>query len=144
MEYLTRKVPHKIGPTPLPAVMAAAAGMLDEFAERDNLIDAPVVAGQLRALMLALQDGKPWEPEAEETLVDRLDLHYRDRAGGEAAAKTLTRLCVINPDESITIPKAHKLLLVRMFMALGAPSPFLVDLMRRGKALINPGSTSVD
>lgn len=133
MEYLVRKVPHKIGPTPLPDIIGMAAGMLDEFAERDNLVDAPVVAGQLRALMLALQAGQPWEPEAEETTADRLDQHFRDVAGGEAAARKLARVCVIQDDKTIIIPKEHGLLLVKMCSALGAPGPFLVDLMRRAR-----------
>lgn len=131
MEYLVRKVPHKIGNTPLPAVITMAADMLDEFAERDNLVDAPVVAGQLRALLLALQAGQPWEPEAEETTADRLDQHFRDVSGGEEAARKLARVCVIEPDKTITIPPEHGLLLVRMCSALGAPGPYLVDLMRR-------------
>ena len=133
MEYLVRKVPHKIGPPPLPMVLTSAADLLDDFADRDNLIDAPVVAGPLRSLLLALQAGQPWEPDAEETTADRLDQHFRDVAGGEEAARKLARGCIINADKSITIPQEHGLLLVRMCSALGAPGPYLVDLMRRAR-----------
>lgn len=136
MEYVTRKVPIKIGPTPVPAFVADAANMLDEFAERDNLVDAPVVAGQLRALLIFLQDGKPWEAEDEVTVVDRLNQHFIEGADGQAAAHQLARACIINPDKSITIAPEHTQLLVRMCTALGTAGPFLVEMLRRGRALV--------
>lgn len=131
--YVTRKVPITLGPTPVPAVLTSAADMLDEFAERDNLIDAPVVAGQLRALLLVLQAGKAWEAEVEETVADRLRNFQIEAADGPQAARDLVRACVVHPDKTITIKPEHGILLVRMCSALGTAGPYLVDLFRKGR-----------
>lgn len=144
MQFVTRKVPLKLGATPLPEVLEDAAAMLDEFAERDGLMDAPVVAGKLRALLVALKGDKPWEAEDEETIADRLHQYAAAQADGPAAARELAREVIINPDRSMTIPAKSGMLLVRICTTFGVPGPFLIELGRKAQALRRSGEVTGD
>jgi hypothetical protein len=57
IERLSGRVPEKLGNTPTPALLATAADMLDEMAQRlGGLAGTPVVAAKLRQLRAALTE----------------------------------------------------------------------------------------